>query len=70
VATLSILLAVAMTGARGYESDESLWWTALGASAGVLGAAVVLYGLREPAYGLWTGNAGHIAFYAATVYLL
>jgi hypothetical protein len=70
VATLSVLLAVAITGARGYESDESLWWAALGASAGVLGAAVALYGLREPAYGLWTGNAGHIAFYVATVYLL
>jgi hypothetical protein len=70
VATISILLIVAVEASRGYESDESLWWAALGASAAVVGAAATLYALRMPAYGLWTGNAGHIPFYVSTVYLL
>jgi len=70
VATLFILTTMAIAAARGYQEEESLLWSTLGASGFVLAAAVGLYVLRAPAYGLWAGNAGHIGFYVSTVYLL
>jgi hypothetical protein len=69
-AVVFVLLAAAIAALTGYDADTELWWAALFGGGVLLVASMALYLRRAEGHGLWTGNVGHIAFYASTVYLL